>query len=90
MDHAVAVVPWKPGMTEKQFFDANVFCGQLPVQCKGLENVTFGSGHGCGARNWRVWKAPWMSGTKEDKEPRQRELKCVKCGKSTYVVAPAE
>ena len=41
---------WTAGMTKREFFNANVRCGQWPPMLA----------KGCGANNWRVFSAPWM------------------------------
>ena len=72
--------PWKPGMTEREFFNANLKCGDLPRSNRPI-GTTMISAPPCGAADWRVIKLNIMA-------YNERSLQCQKCGYWTAVEAP--
>lgn len=80
---------WTPGMTEAEFFNANLRCGTpgfYPYKefTREIRPLHIGADGrpGCGASSWRVFRVPWM-------HRGQRELVCLNCGAATEVEVPA-
>lgn len=74
-------VPWMPGMTEKQYFDANLACGQMQP-AGSITKIGSILLPGCGASDWRVILEPWM---RDEYAERERALICQSCGKRTDI-----
>src|SRR5205814_743730 len=75
---------WAPGMTEQQYFNANLSCGQFPLLAKELKyGVPPYRIDGCGAKSCRVFRERWMENSVER---RERDLVCQECGGHTHVV----
>jgi hypothetical protein len=72
---------WQAGMTEKEWFDVALKCGELErsYDAIGRRSET-AMGH-CGAQDWRVIRFNLMA-------PWERALQCHQCGLWTLVTLP--
>jgi hypothetical protein len=67
-------------VTEREFFNANLKCGDLPLSLRS-ENYVAISGKGCGSRDWRVIKPNLFA-------YNERRLICRGCSYDTLVMMP--
>jgi hypothetical protein len=79
---SVAGAEPRPGMTEKQWFDSSVKCGDLErsTDAFGAHPVVMAY-RPCGASDWRVIRLSLMA-------HYERALQCNKCGLWTLVTMP--